>query len=446
MDELRFGYTCALDDETRVLDLDVYSVIGSFEGDDSRASVVRKKIRSADVDTIRVRINSPGGLLDEALAIYNQLAQHKAQVKVTIDGVAASAATIIAMAGDSIRMSEFATFMIHEPFLLAAGDAKQMQKMADRLDREADQMAQLYAKRTGGDADEIRERMRDETTYTAEEALDAGFIDEVIEGKAQPEDLRIAACAHPDAIARFANAEGRVRPRPVGQQRLPLPAEGSAKPQPKELHNMKTIASALGLPGDATEAQVVQAIHSRETEHAQALEQAAARLESANAATAEAESQREQLVSATQADTVEKALGVIEAGKAATAELTAAQAKLEEQAKAAEQKERESLVSELTQAGKLTPAQRDGWAKSVALETLKEFSKTAPVVAGKSEQREPPANSNPDGTPVPGTKSWDEMSNMERHALWESDPDAYNSMKPAHLQNRDRRLNKKNDS
>ncbi len=143
-----------------------------------------------DLTAINVRINSPGGDVFEALAIHNALQRHTAKVTTYIDGLCASAATIIALAGDETHMVSNGMYMIHEPWTFAGGDAEAMQKSADLLNTTAEQIVSMYARKTGLTADELRAKMQSETWMTAQEALDEGFVDVI------DEPLRIAAKAH----------------------------------------------------------------------------------------------------------------------------------------------------------------------------------------------------------------------------------------------------------
>lgn len=143
-----------------------------------------------DLTAINVRINSPGGDVFEALAIHNALQRHPAKVTTYIDGLCASAATIIALAGDETHMVSNGMYMIHEPWTFAGGDAEAMQKSADLLNTTAEQIVSMYARKTGLTADELRAKMQSETWMTAQEALDEGFVDVI------DEPLRVAAKAH----------------------------------------------------------------------------------------------------------------------------------------------------------------------------------------------------------------------------------------------------------
>lgn len=143
------------------------------------AEPVLRALDQLDVATLHVRINSPGGDVFDGMAIYNAVRQHPARVVVHVDGLAASIASVIALAGDEIRMSEGSFFMIHNPWTVALGDAAEMRKTAEVLDKVGGSLAGIYASRTGEKQAVIQAVMDEETWYTAQEAVDAGFADVV---------------------------------------------------------------------------------------------------------------------------------------------------------------------------------------------------------------------------------------------------------------------------
>lgn len=155
----------------------IYDEIGAY-GVTAKAFVAA--IKEIEAATINVRINSVGGDAFEATAIYNALREHDADIVVHIDGVAASAASVIAMAGDDIRMADNAYVMIHDAWGGAIGTAADMEKYSEMLEKVSGNIAEIYAKRAGGDAKQWRRKMLDETWYTAEEAKDAGLVESVI--------------------------------------------------------------------------------------------------------------------------------------------------------------------------------------------------------------------------------------------------------------------------
>lgn len=133
------------------------------------------------VSDINVRINSEGGSVFDGNSIYNTLKNHKARITVDIDGLAASIASIIAMAGDEIRIAENGFMMIHDPWVVAAGTADELRNQADVMDKVQEKLVNTYVKRTNGDAEQISQWMKDETWMNAEEALERGFVDSIVE-------------------------------------------------------------------------------------------------------------------------------------------------------------------------------------------------------------------------------------------------------------------------
>jgi ATP-dependent protease ClpP protease subunit len=136
--------------------------------------------------TINVRINSPGGSVFEAIAIYNTLVSHQATINVFVDALAASAASVIAMAGDTVTMMVGSQLMIHDAMGIEMGNAKEMREFATFLDGQSDNIASIYAARAGGDAADYRQMMIAETWATAQEAVDLGLADKVYSKPAAP--------------------------------------------------------------------------------------------------------------------------------------------------------------------------------------------------------------------------------------------------------------------
>ena len=126
---------------------------------------------------VTVRINSGGGVAWEGVAIYNALDAHKGKVTCLVEGVAASAASIIAMAGDDTVMLAGSLMMIHDPALITFGDATDHAKSIEILDKLGSQLAGIYAEKTGSDADAVRDLMKAETWMTADEAVSLKFAD-----------------------------------------------------------------------------------------------------------------------------------------------------------------------------------------------------------------------------------------------------------------------------
>lgn len=156
----------------------IYGVIGDW-WDGLDAATLANKITALETDEIEVHLNSPGGIAFDGIAIHNALKQHDADVHVMVDGLAASAASIIAMAGDKITMAVGSQLMVHDASGLCWGQASDMAKTAEILDKLSDSIADVYASRAAGTRDEWRQIMLAETWYTAAEAVEAGLADQV---------------------------------------------------------------------------------------------------------------------------------------------------------------------------------------------------------------------------------------------------------------------------
>lgn len=158
----------------------IYGDISDYWGDVSSKEFKRELDRLGNLDKLSIRINSNGGSVTSGYAIYNVLKQHKAEKTVYIDGIAASMGAFIAMAGDRILMSNAGLLMVHKPWGVAMGEAEELRKEADVLDKMFNIAVQIHAQRTGTPEDEVREIMKSTTYLDSEEALELGFIDEII--------------------------------------------------------------------------------------------------------------------------------------------------------------------------------------------------------------------------------------------------------------------------
>lgn len=155
-----------------------------------------KALRGIDAKTIHLRINSPGGSVFAARAMEQALRDHSARIVVHIDGLAASAATFIAMAGDEIIMGKGALFMIHRAWTGMYGNANDMRKEADLLDKIDDTLADTYAERTGKDKSAVLAWMDAESWFTSSEAVEHGFADSVAETEAKANAWDLSAYAN----------------------------------------------------------------------------------------------------------------------------------------------------------------------------------------------------------------------------------------------------------
>ncbi|MFB5067510.1 MAG: head maturation protease, ClpP-related [Candidatus Wallacebacter cryptica] len=174
----------ALDENTGELILYGEMSSSTWWGDEVTPKQFKEDLDAlGDIETLNVYINSPGGDVFAGQTIYSMLKRHKAQVNVYVDGVAASIASLIAMAGDKIIMPANAMMMIHSPWTIAMGNAQDFRKLADDMDKIRDSMIVAYESRSALTSEEIAEIMDAETWLSAEECLEYGFADEIAEAK-----------------------------------------------------------------------------------------------------------------------------------------------------------------------------------------------------------------------------------------------------------------------
>lgn len=169
----------------------IYGAIGaSFWEDSITAKQFSDELKKLDasVKNVDLRINSPGGDVFEGYAIANRIKQHSSKFTIYIDGLAASIASIIAIAGDEVVIGEGAQMMIHSAWTVAMGNARDLEKVIDRLGEIDEQLISLYVKKTGKSRAEIRDMVEKETWLNADEAVEMGFADRKFEA-----DIAIAA-------------------------------------------------------------------------------------------------------------------------------------------------------------------------------------------------------------------------------------------------------------
>lgn len=171
-------------------DLFLYGEISEWWGISANDFV--HDLNETDAKTIELYINSPGGSVFSGFAIYSALVRHSEKngvtINVVIDGIAASIASVIAMAGDNIKIAEHASTMIHQPWGWAMGTADDMREEADVLEDLEETIVDIYVARTGGDRDQIAQWVKDETWMKGKVAVDRGFADEVIALKTKKKD------------------------------------------------------------------------------------------------------------------------------------------------------------------------------------------------------------------------------------------------------------------
>jgi len=192
----------------------------------------REVLDGIDADKIVLNINSPGGDVFDGVAILNDLLAHKASVVVRVTGLAASIASVIAMAGDEIQIADSAFFMIHNAWTVAIGDSRVMADRAKVLAKIDTQLNATYATRTGCDPDQIAEMCDAETWLTADEAIELGFADSLISAKSN---------ADAEARAAFDLDVFRNAPRALARAR----EAKKAAPTPQKADNSAAILAAI---------------------------------------------------------------------------------------------------------------------------------------------------------------------------------------------------------
>ncbi|WP_337089987.1 head maturation protease, ClpP-related [Leuconostoc pseudomesenteroides] len=206
-----------------VAQIDIFGDIVSekwFDEETSATSFRDALKELGDVSTINLSINSGGGSVFDGIAIYNMLKSHKATVNVYVEGLAASIASVIAMAGDTITMRSGSMMMVHMPWTLSQGNAEEMRKTADTLEKTGDSIVDIYSERTGISPDDIRNIMNDETWLSAEEAVEQGWATKLDKKEA------VMNSVPKEILGRFSNVPknvlARVEKKTLSQDRLDL--------------------------------------------------------------------------------------------------------------------------------------------------------------------------------------------------------------------------------
>lgn len=223
---------------------------------DVAASDFVRELSLLDVDVIRLHVNSPGGDAYQGIAMMNALQSHPARVEATVEGMAFSAASFIVVGGaDRVVIYPGAEMMIHDALASSYGNADDMSRSIERLDRMSNSIAEIYARRAGGDPEDWREAMRAETWFTAQEAVDAGLADEVWEPEEEESERPLAAVASSD-FALLNRFRGRQAPPP---RQLMNSSTSCSKDTTMNFKDI--VANKLGVKSDdLTEEQVLEAL------------------------------------------------------------------------------------------------------------------------------------------------------------------------------------------
>ncbi len=205
-------------DEEKSAELILYGSIGSDEyWDDISDKAFKQDIENlGDVENIILHINSPGGSVFSAVAIANTLKNHKAKITANIDGLAASAATIITSACDTVKMPKNTLFMVHNPITFAYGNNQDMQKTLEMLNKVKNSIIETYLNKAKTDKETLSELMDNETWMSAEEAKEYGFIDEILDENVEKEVIENKLIINNMAfdISRFKNFKEKKNQEP----------------------------------------------------------------------------------------------------------------------------------------------------------------------------------------------------------------------------------------
>jgi ATP-dependent protease ClpP protease subunit len=165
----------------------VFDIIGGYDND---ASEFVQAVHAVEDKTIDLHINSPGGFVFDAVSMYDALINSSAKVDVKIHGLAASAASFLAMSGDTVEISEAGRMMIHDAQGIGVGSPADLREYADLLDNISNDISGIYAKRAGGKPAAWRSAMTATTWYSSSQAVDSKLADSITKGKSEGPDNR----------------------------------------------------------------------------------------------------------------------------------------------------------------------------------------------------------------------------------------------------------------
>lgn len=399
----------AIDADT--LEVHLYDYLSSYAdewGGISSKQVLHALAVKPDAKTIRLRVNSPGGDVFEGIAIYSILKSSPARIVVEVDGLAASAASFVAMAGDEIRVAKGGMFMIHEARCMYVNDGTSdgLREEAELLDKLNNTLVDFYAPRAekaGKTRDEIVAAMAAETWLTAEEAIAWGLADSIADTEA---DVEVAAIA---------------KARPRGRELFTRFAALAGGRQLETSMKFANIAKKLKLKAEATEEQVIEQID----EITEDLDEKDKRIQELESQVAEMQRQIDELLGASETDAPAEAVAKIRAGAVARTQLANVQAQLDTLRGQVEAGERENLLAKLRAEKKVTPAMERDFVATMSLDQLKAFAAVAPRIAHDPIAQPPVASA----LVAPGGKKWADMKPAERARLKHDHPELYDAMR-----------------
>jgi ATP-dependent protease ClpP protease subunit len=411
-----FDFQMSADGESAEVML--YGPIGStfFEEGITAKTVGEALAKVPNAKNLTVRLNSPGGSVWEGMTIRNQLAQHPARVTAEVEGLAASCASVIAMAADEIRMHAGSRMMVHEAKKQTFGDAREHQRAVAQMISINSGAADIYVARTGLSKDEIVKMMAEETWLTPEEALAKGFADKVVAAKGGAPRMflgDLARYGYQNVPAQLMAAE-----KERGPFRPPVKGEDMS---------FARIAMALGLSGEgAEEAAVMAAIDRLKNERQRG------------------ESVLSELRHITGKDTHDAVLGAVRGLADAAKQLTAAQAQNAQLVDQLEGQERAALIAADAanpKGRRLSPAVAKLFDNKPVAE-LKAYLEVAQPIAGTAAPTggTQPSLGSTNGAAGSGVsqqgdivlfdgRKWEDMQPYEQHNLHVENIDAYKALR-----------------
>jgi ATP-dependent Clp protease protease subunit len=434
------------------LELNITGVIGDGWDDNAvTAKAVRKALSEGkNAKRIVVNVDSSGGSFFDGLAIYQMLQEHPATVEAVIGARAASAASIVAMSGDTITMHETSTMLVHPIWTIAIGNAAELRKAAEDLDMLSESAVKAYAARTGMSAEAVRSLMAENRFMSAEEAQKFGFCTDVRKAKRKEEKamseqqihaeidaMRTRATASAAALRVAAMAPETTEPGPAA------PESSIAQPPAVPVETGKThtmaqlavILAALGLTEGTADADVLSAITNLKAS-ASASDKLISALgaktaDEAIGVVAALQANREQtdpeghakVMAALGAANVDEAVGKIAALQGDHDALALAQVQLATFSKNQEQNERESVLAKLREDGKCSPAQEEQVFPHLSLAALKAFAATATPFLKGDGRKQPSAGDGYNG------KKYAQLTFSERQELKENNLELFNVLR-----------------
>lgn len=381
----------AANDDDGPAELLIYDEIDSWYG--ISAEQFARDLKTIDNDAITVRINSPGGAVFDGIAILNALRDHPAKVTVVVDSLAASIASVIAMAGDEIVMNRNSQMMVHNAWAVCVGDARDMEKSAARLAQHNSNIAQIYAERAGGTVEDWLAVMAEETWLLADEAVAAGLADRVVE-LPEPDSKSAAARASVFDLSAFRYPGRQCAPAPrmpLAHNKTPLPEKGEVNrgKEPIVATLNEGLAKLLGIDADADDETILTAA-------AEALEERADDSDE-NRTAAPTLEQATALVAKAGLTVVEKA----------QYEATVAAAQAGAEARAQQLREGdERVVDQAIREGKVAPARRDHHLQALAADREGHAAVLAALAPGLIPLAEAGHSKQPADGPVPDDLGW----------------------------------------